>query len=239
MLPEFLLPPVASIGSMDPLFPSLVPTDIVGAIAIVITVLVASFLIGSIPWGVVISRMFFRKDIRSEGSGNIGATNAARTLGKRGAASVFLLDFGKGILAGWFALACSTMLGAFQEELAPLAMAFSFAGVISGHVFSPWLGFKGGKGISAGVGNIFFTFGPIWALLELALFIVIVLVSKYVSAGSVAAAVAAPFVALVTYWGHWLSVIVITIGALIIIWAHRGNISRLKNGTESRIGGRK
>lgn len=203
-----------------------------------VLVFFASIIVGSIPWGVIISRLFFSKDIRSEGSGNIGATNAARTLGKKGAAAVFLLDFGKGLVSGWFGLICVGQLGD-APELASVAMALSFLGVVLGHVFSPWLGFKGGKGISAAFGNLFFLFGPLWALAELALFIVVVALSKYVSAGSIAAAIAAPFVALFVYWGQWVAVVIVLLAAIVVIWAHRGNIKRIANGTEHRIGAKK
>ena len=235
----FLAPPVAPEAPAAPAFPDLVTVDAFGAALMLIGLFVVSFLIGSIPWGVIISRIFFSKDIRSEGSGNIGATNAARTLGKKGAAAVFLLDFGKGLVSGWLGLQCAFHLGEFQATLASVAMALSFLGVILGHVFSPWLGFKGGKGISAAFGNLFFLVGPIGALAELALFIIVVAVSRYVSAGSIAAAVAAPFVALCFYWGQWIAIAIVAIAALVVIWAHRGNIQRLRAGTEHRIGGRK
>lgn len=205
---------------------------------LLVLLLFASILVGSIPWGVIVSRIFFSKDIRSEGSGNIGATNAARTLGKKGAAAVFLLDFGKGLLSGWFALLCAGQL-VDEPELVPVAMALSFLGVVLGHVFSPWLGFKGGKGISAAFGNLFFLFGPLWALAELALFIVVVALSKYVSAGSIAAAIAAPFIALFLYWGQWVAVIIVLLAAVVVIWAHRGNIQRIAASEEHRIGGKK
>lgn len=222
-----------------PAAPDVVATDPVMAAAMLVGLFVASFLLGSIPWGVVISKAFFKKDIRSEGSGNIGATNAARTLGKKGAAAVFLLDFGKGLLSGWLALQCSLHLGDWQASLGPVAVSLAFLGVIWGHIFSPWLHFKGGKGISAAVGCLFFVFGWVWALAELALFVAVVAATRRVSAGSIAAAVVCPFLALYLYWGHWVAWVLVTIAACTVIWAHRGNIKRLLEGTESRIGGKK
>lgn len=222
-----------------PAFPDVVAADTFMAAAMVAGLFAASFLLGSIPWGVVISRVFFKKDIRSEGSGNIGATNAARTLGKGGAAAVFLLDFGKGLLSGWLALECSFHLGAWQPSLGPVAASLAFLGVIWGHVFSPWLRFKGGKGISAAVGNLFFLFGWAGAVVELAVFAATVAATRHVSAGSLAAAAACPLLALCFFWGEWWAVAICTLAAATVAWAHRGNIERLRNGTESRIGGRR
>lgn len=200
---------------------------------------VITFLLGSIPWGVVISNLAFKKDIRSEGSGNIGTTNAMRTLGKVGGVAVFVLDFGKGVLSGYLGWVAS---GAFVADGAPaayLALPLAFAGCVYGHVFCPWLGFKGGKGIAVAVGALFFVMGPIPTLIEIAVFAVLVVATRYVSVGSLAAAVLCPFMGLWVYWGHWAAVAIITIAALLVIWAHRGNIARLRAGTENRIGAKK
>lgn len=132
---------------------------------------VACFLLGSIPWGVIISRVFYRRDIRESGSGNIGSTNALRTLGKRGGAAVFLLDFGKGLLAGALGLAVANWLQGALFDGVPGALAVGYSMHLSGdeailagaatiqrtctvaafmaatlgHIFTPWLKFKGGK----------------------------------------------------------------------------------------------
>lgn len=188
---------------------------------------VGTFLLGSIPWGVIVSRIGFHKDIRDEGSGNIGATNALRTMGKAGGAAVFLLDLGKGLLAGF-------LVTLFTEG--SVALALGFLGCVWGHIFSPWLKFRGGKGISVAVGYLFFLYGPLWALIEIALFALIVALSRYVSAGSVTAAVACPFIALYLFWGQWTTVGIIALAALTVIWAHRSNLRRLRRGTESKLG---
>lgn len=188
---------------------------------------VGTFLLGSIPWGVIVSRIGFHKDIRDEGSGNIGATNALRTMGKAGGAAVFLLDLGKGLLAG-------LLVTLFTEG--SVALALGFLGCVWGHIFSPWLKFRGGKGISVAVGYLFFLYGPLWALAEIALFALIVALSRYVSAGSVTAAVACPLIALHLFWGQWVTVGIITLAALTVIWAHRSNLRRLRQGTESKLG---
>lgn len=206
---------------------------------------VASFLLGSIPFGLIISKVFYHTDIRDHGSGNIGTTNAIRTMGKVGGYSVFVLDFGKGLLSGVLAwLFCLFFLPG--EGLNPSALvsydtmlALAFLGCVWGHIFSPWLGFKGGKGIAVAVGCLFVTYGVVGACLELAIFIVLVVLTKRVSIGSIAAAGACPFFALYYFWGDWPAVMFCSIAGLTVVWAHRENIKRLRAGTESRIGDKK
>lgn len=212
---------------------------------VAVCLFVVCFLLGSIPWGLIISKLFYHTDIREHGSGNIGTTNAMRTMGKKGGAAVFLLDFGKGLLAGFLPLvACWFFVpGGGISPDSPLSYAtyqgVGFLGCVWGHIFSPWLKFKGGKGIAVAVGSLFFTFGPVGALIELAVFILVVVASRYVSAGSLAAAVVCPFLSLWIFWGEWPAWAMCVIAALTVIWAHRGNIARLRAGSESRIGSKK
>lgn len=205
------------------------------AIIFSILLFVVSFLLGSIPWGLIISKIFFKKDVRKEGSGNIGATNVMRTTGKRGGACVFVLDFGKGLLSGYLGYVLAGYLSQSGFAGASCVMALAFLGCVLGHIFSPFLKFKGGKGISAAIGALFIVFGPLGAIFELLVFLIVVIASGYVSLGSLFACVVAPFLALYLFWGNWLAVVFITIGALTIIWAHRGNIKRLRDGAENRF----
>lgn len=218
---------------------------------------VIAFLLGSVPWGVIISRVFFHTDVRQHGSGNIGTTNAMRTMGKAGGIAVFVLDFGKGIVSGIIALeimnhfvmgdlesarAFSVALGGTSDvyQLMPFVqgifLATAFLACTWGHIFSPWLKFRGGKGIAVAVGCLFITYGILGACLELLIFAVLVLVTRYVSVGSLAAALTCPFFALYFYWGNPLAVVLCTVAALTVVWAHRENIARLRAGNESRIG---
>ena len=214
-------------------------------IAAAIGLFVASFLLGSVPFGLIISKVFYHTDIREHGSGNIGTTNAIRTMGKVGGYSVFVLDFGKGLLSGVLALlACWFLVpgGGLAPGMHPTydeMLAISLTGCTLGHIFSPWLGFKGGKGIAVAVGCLFMTFGPFGAILELVLFAVIVVTTRYVSAGSIAAAVACPFFGMWFFWGDWPAIALCAITAIVVIWAHRGNIQRLMSGTERRVGDKK
>ena len=206
---------------------------------------VAAFLLGSIPFGLIISKVFYHTDLREHGSGNIGTTNAIRTMGKVGGYAVFVLDFGKGLLSGllawWFSWNILPSGGLAPGVLVSYdtMLAVAFLGCVWGHVFSPWLKFKGGKGIAVAVGCLFVTFGWVGACLELLIFAVLVVATKHVSVGSIAAAAACPFFALYFFWGDWLAWACCTIAAVTVVWAHRGNIARLRAGTESRIGQKK
>lgn len=203
---------------------------------------VTTFLLGSIPFGLVISKVFYHTDLRQHGSGNIGTTNAIRAMGKVGGYAVFVLDFGKGLLSGVLAWLFSWWLlpgaGLVPDTSVGygVMLAVAFLGCVWGHIFSPWLGFKGGKGIAVAVGCLFMTFGPIGACVELVIFIVIVVVTKYVSLGSIAAAAACPFLALYFFWGDWPAVLICSVAGLTVLWAHRENMARLRAGTESRVG---
>ena len=197
-----------------------------------------AFLLGSIPWGLVISKLLYRKDIRDVGSGNIGTTNAFRAMGKVGGSLVFLLDFGKGLTSGFLASQLAG-LTAGGDVVLHAYVCTAMAGCVWGHVFSPWLGFRGGKGIAVAIGCLFVTMGVIPSVIELALFAVVVLVSRYVSLGSIMAALLCPFLAFYLYWGEWYCVAIVTAAALTIVWAHRSNIERLMAGTENRVGSKK
>ena len=202
-------------------------------------VFVISFLLGSIPFGLVIGKLAFHKDIRAEGSGNIGTTNAMRTMGKAGGIAVFLLDFGKGILSAVIALNMANLVTPPNGDATQLALALAFAGSIAGHVYSPWLGFHGGKGIAVAVGAMFIAFGWQVALIEIALFAILVVTTRYVSVGSIAAALLCPIMALIVFWGNWMAVLVAVYAAMQVLFAHHENMDRLANGVENRIGGSK
>lgn len=181
---------------------------------------VASFFLGAIPFGLVVSKLFFRRDIRAEGSGNIGAANALRTLGKGGAVAVLVLDGLKGAIPVFAGRAI---------DGTTLAAIAAFAAIL-GHCFSPFLNFKGGKGVATAFGAaIAFAWqaGLIFALIWLGL----VLATGFSSAGSMLASIAmAP-----ALW--WLAGpaagIYGLVSAIVIVVMHRANIARLRAGTES------
>ncbi|MBO5567352.1 MAG: glycerol-3-phosphate 1-O-acyltransferase PlsY [Clostridia bacterium] len=192
--------------------------------------MIAGYLIGSFSTGIVITRFFAHKDIRSVGSGNPGATNILRVMGKKYAALTFVLDFLKGMLGAYIGrvLTGGSMLG---------GLLGGFSAVL-GHNFPIYFGFHGGKGISTSFGALIFLF-PVQALCGFAVFVLITVLSKYVSAGSISAAVALPlFVLLTVPFDLPSRVIVILFGAL-AIYRHKPNIIRLLNHSENKISFRK
>ena len=185
---------------------------------------IASFLLGSIPWGVVVSRAFYSRDIRQTGSGNIGAMNALRSLGKRGAIAVLLLDAGKGVVPPAVA---------FAVWDSPKVAAICAACAVLGHCFSPWLQFKGGKGVATSFGAVFALSWPS-GLAAVAGWLVGALSTSYSSVGSILGSVVAPFALWFFTHDRWLTGYGI-FAAMLILYTHRENIARLRAGRESGI----
>lgn len=191
--------------------------------------LIAYFL-GSIPFGFIIAKLFFKEDIRASGSGNIGATNAMRQFGTGVGILVLALDILKGVAA---VLVAKRLLPSHSPELAIAAFC-----AILGHVFPIWLGFKGGKGVAVAAG-VFVALTPLTVLGALAGFIVVVAVTRYVSLGSLAAATALgisnTIIELKLDRPDYALLILIWIAVIMIFVKHIENISRLKNKTENKI----
>lgn len=190
----------------------------------------AAYFVGSIPFGFLIARRAGRGDIRGAGSGNIGATNVARVAGIGAGALTLLLDAGKGALAVWGAARLS------DDSLTWMVAAA--LGVMLGHIFPVWLGGRGGRGVSTGAGAFFVICWPA-VVAAMALWVVIVGVSRYVSLGSIMAAAALPFLIFFLYApGHAPSRVVsagAAVGSVMIILMHRPNVARLIAGTENRL----
>ena len=187
-----------------------------------------SFALGAIPFSWVIGRMLQGVDIRSTGSGNVGATNLARATGFGPGFAALLLDAGKGVAAVLFA---RWLAGTGQE--ASVLPALAGALTVLGHNFTPILRFKGGKGVATGAG-VFGVLAP-WALvISLAVFLSIVLTSRLVSLGSVAAAAALPVAVLLLYDSTPVTVVAFGVAALVVL-RHRSNLLRIRRGTEDRI----
>ena len=214
---------------------------------------VVSYFLGSIPFGYLLVRIFRGQDVRQTGSGNIGATNVART-GSKGLGFVTLfLDALKGYAAVIFAFRMARHIavglkGSNDASLPfdpgnpwHLQLAFQFAALAAlcallGHVFPVWLRFKGGKGVATALGA-FLALAPVAVLISLLIFIAAVAITRYVSLGSILAAVAFPLAA----W--WLSpftrtsttMVLIAASSLLVIVRHKDNIRRLLAGTENRF----
>jgi glycerol-3-phosphate acyltransferase PlsY len=188
------------------------------------------YLLGSIPTGFLVAKAR-GVDIRTVGSGNIGATNAFRVLGKGFGIFVLLMD----ALKGWVAVQVGALIVSQLLPGAPIEYLRITAGIaaILGHNFTCWLNFKGGKGIATSAG-VLIALVPYALLIILAIFIILFLTTRYVSIGSIAAAFALPFATWFTQHDIGLTAVMTAIGALAIL-KHRKNIQRLLNGTENRI----
>lgn len=201
---------------------------------IVTSVLVLAYLLGGIPFGWLVSRAYGVTDIRAHGSGNIGATNVWRTLGAKAALWVYLGDIGKGVLAVLVARSVDQAVLSRDYFLVLTALA-----AVAGHVFSIYLSFRGGKGVNTALG-VMMSLLPWHTLIALAVFILTVAASKYISLGSVFASITL-FLATLTEkltLSPDRSGIYSALTALImflVIYTHRANLARIRSGTENKF----
>lgn len=194
------------------------------------------YLFGSFPTGYLAGKVC-HVDIREHGSGNIGATNALRVLGKPWGYSVFSIDALKGFLAVRISLALVAVLHV-EPGYAEFFAVFAAASCVFGHSFPVWLGFEGGKGVATSVGALLGVM-PIAAISIFVVWVVMFLATRYVSVASIAGALALP----VTVWvlgkmkmNHSLVLLYFSIAMSgLVVWRHRSNIVRLLNGTEQRF----
>ena len=186
--------------------------------------LLVGYLLGSLPFGLLLTRIFGKGDLRSIGSGSIGATNVLRTGSKGLAALTLLLDAAKGAVAVMLA-----------QTYWPDAVNFAAAGALIGHLYPIWLRFRGGKGVATFFG-ILIPLLPLAAAVYAALWIAVMIAVRISSVAGMAAAASAPLSAAV---GGYEPLFPVLLGfALLIVWKHRENVQRLKDGTEPRIGRR-
>ena len=188
---------------------------------ILLTALLA-YLAGSVPFGLLVSRAFGLPDPRGIGSGNIGATNVLRTGSKAAALTTLLLDAAKGLVA---VVVARTVAGEDAAQIAGLA-------AFLGHVFSAWLGFRGGKGVATLLGALA-GFSILVGLAAMATWLGVFLVSRISSLSALVAAALAPAVALLLGQGQLF--VATLFMAIVVFWSHRANIRRLIDGTEPRV----
>jgi glycerol-3-phosphate acyltransferase PlsY len=188
--------------------------------------LALAFLAGSIPFGFLVAKMR-GIDLRQSGSGNIGATNAARVLGRSWGIAIFILDFLKG-------LAPAIWTAQLSNEPGWLPMAAGILAIL-GHNFCPWLGFKGGKGIATSAG-VLLALVPIPLVIVFSLWGIVLGITRIVSFSSIAACLALPLATYYFYPKQWPLMGFSLLVGLMGIWRHRPNIKRLIEGTEHRIG---
>jgi acyl phosphate:glycerol-3-phosphate acyltransferase len=194
----------------------------------------SSYLLGSIPFGYLLVRIFRGEDVRQSGSGNIGATNVSRKSPALGVATL-LLDALKGTTAVALSYEVADRMAAGPPALELAALGALFA--VVGHVFPVWLKFRGGKGVATGLGA-FTLIAPKAVLIAAGIFIAVVVISRYVSLGSIVAVAVFPFVAwrIGQFYLSPTSLALISLASLLILIKHRDNLRRLWAGTENRLG---
>ncbi|HEY6945910.1 MAG TPA: glycerol-3-phosphate 1-O-acyltransferase PlsY [Candidatus Acidoferrum sp.] len=199
-------------------------------IPIAFVIPLAAYLLGSIPFGLILAQLFGGGDVRKSGSGNIGATNVARVVGPLAGILTLVLDIGKG--------AGAVLLGEKLSNDSATWMMIAGLAALIGHCFPVWLEFQGGKGVATAAG-MFLMLSPLACLGALLLFLLVVIFWHYVSLGSVSAAAAMPLLIYFLWAPHHAPPLTITFGALaaalLIIYKHRGNLQRLVQGVEPKF----
>jgi len=190
--------------------------------------LVGAYLLGSIPFSYLVARVFGVADVRKVGSGNVGATNVMRSAGKGAGVAALLLDAAKGAVA----TGAATRLFPGSAWLPPLAALAA----VFGHVFPVWLGFRGGKGVATGAGALL-PLAPAATATAAVIFVLTLVLTRYVSVSSMVAAVALAVLAFLWDSPREVAGAAAVMGGL-VVYKHRANITRLLQGTESRLGAR-
>lgn len=191
-----------------------------------LVLVVFAYFVGSIPFAYIFVRWVTGRDVRSEGSGNVGATNALRSAGWKVGVTVTALDIAKGSLAVW-----AMMI--FNPESAWLAAAV--LAVVAGHCFPPWLLFRGGKGVATGFGA-FLVIAPLSAVAALGVWVVMLAVFRWVSLASMTATASFPVIIQLLDRPDWITLSTVAATAILIILRHHSNIRNLITGEEMRLG---
>jgi glycerol-3-phosphate acyltransferase PlsY len=196
----------------------------------VVLIPVSAYFLGSIPFGLILAKIFGSGDVRNEGSGNIGATNVARVAGPLAGILTLILDGAKG--------AAAVLLAERYSNGSAMWMIIAGLAALIGHCFPIWLKFKGGKGVATAAG-VYLALSPLAFLAGLILFILVVAFWRYVSLGSISAAAAMPMLLYFLWAPHHAPPPMITFGALavamLIVYKHDANLQRLVNGQEPKF----
>ena len=183
-----------------------------------------AYLVGSIPFGLIVVRLMAGKDVRASGSGNIGATNVLRTTGRMAGVLTLALDIAKAFGAVWLA---DRLTGGSQ-----FWMSFAALAVLAGHAFPVWLRFHGGKAVACFAGA-FAYLTPVPLLAVLLIFVLLVAWTRYLSMGSIVAAGLFPVGCWMILHPAWPILVVAAISAALVIWRHKANIGRIRAGNEN------
>ena len=195
--------------------------------------LVVAYLLGAVPWSLVIGKRFYHTDVREHGSGNLGATNVLRVLGWKAALATFVLDVAKGVVAvgvAWWLVDTATY-GPLANEWAMIGATFA---AIAGHSYSAYIGFTGGKGVATAAGGLLVLTPLAWPVL-LVSWIIVFAIWRIVSLGSVVIAVEFPLLVVLLYPGDVPRITLAVLAAGLVIWRHSANIRRIVRGQEPRL----
>lgn len=186
-----------------------------------------SYLLGGVPFALIVGKRVAGVDLRTVGSGNLGATNVARNVGGRWAVAVFFMDFAKGAIPVALALLFAPL--AWRDSL----MVAGALGAILGHLFSPYIKFKGGKGlaVTAGAASVM---NPLCFLVGAVLFFAVALSTRWVSVGAMTVGLAYPPLVLLLYPGRPVNLAFSVVVSCVLLWSHRSNIGRLARGEEPK-----
>jgi glycerol-3-phosphate acyltransferase PlsY len=196
---------------------------------VIVLAAAAAYVVGAVPVGYLVARLFGVTDIRRRGSGNIGATNVLRTAGRLPGLATLVGD----IVKGWVAVA----LAGWIDGGAPGALAVGAVAAVVGNCWSVFLGFRGGKGVATGLGALL-RLTPLATLAALPVFLVVVLTTRFVSLGSLLGAACVPFGALALGAPRSAVAGAVAVTAIVVL-RHHENIARLRAGTERRVGERR
>lgn len=196
-----------------------------------LALIIFAYLVGSIPVGLLVGKVFRGIDIRERGSGNVGATNAYRVLGPVAGVAVFAADVAKGALPVWIAL---QVVGGPISEARAAVLVLTGMAAIAGHNWSLYLGFQGGKGVSTAAGVLLVLF-PITTLILLVIWVVVVAVTRYISVASIVISIAFPLLTLALNGDSAPYLAFSLVAAAVVVFKHRSNIGRVLAGTEPRV----
>lgn len=195
-------------------------------------ILVGSYLVGAIPFSLLVGKLFYKVDLRLQGSGNLGATNVYRVFGWKAGLSVAILDIAKGSAAvGLAALLTPAEFVSVQQDWLLIVAAMA---AVAGHSYSPYIRFKGGKGVATAAGALLFVTPMAWIFL-LVTFVSVIWITRYVSLGSISAAVLYPILVTTFYRDRPAVIVAGFVIAAVVLWRHRTNMVRLYRGEESKI----
>lgn len=210
-------------------------------ILLMVAALLIGYLLGSVNFGVIVSRCIYHEDVRTKGSGNAGTTNILRTYGKKAAALTLAGDMLKGVVAVVLCRFAVNLLFT-TAQIGVYAGYIAAIGAVCGHLWPVWFGFKGGKGVAVAAGAILAS-EPVVLLALAVVFFAMVFTTKIVSLSSITVAALYPIFTGIWSWYMGRNVVFTTICAaavgLLVIWMHRANIGRLRNGTEYKFGQKK